>query len=79
MLNPDLIVIGHIMIETIYLSDGNIVGPVLGSPAAYSSVAASSLGTKTGLVSVIGKDMSYYIASPIIEARVDTKGMCIKG
>jgi len=79
MLKPDLIVIGHIMIETIYLCDGSIVGPVLGSPAAYSSVAASSLGTKTGLVTAIGKDMPFYIASPIIEAGVDTKGVCVKG
>lgn len=79
MLKPDLIVIGHIMIETIYLSDGSIVGPVLGSPAAYSSVAASLLGTKTGLVTVVGKDMPYYIASSIIEAEVDTKGICVKG
>jgi len=79
MLNLELIVIGHIMIETIYLNDGSIIGPVLGSPAAYSSVAASSLGTKTGLVTAVGKDMPYYITSPIVESEVDTKGVCIKG
>ena len=79
MLKPELVVIGHIMIETIYLSDDNIVGPVLGSPAGYSSVAASSLGTKTGLVTIIGKDMPYHIVSPIIEAGADTKGICVKG
>ena len=79
MLSLDLTVIGHIMIETIYLSDGSIVSLVLGSSASYSSVAASSLGTKTGLVTVIGKDMPYYIVSPIIESGVDTKGICIKG
>ncbi len=79
MLNPDLIIIGHIMVETIYFSDGNIIGPVLGSPAAYSSVAASSLGSKTGLVTIIGEDMPYYIVSPIIEAGAGTKGICVKG
>lgn len=67
------------MIEAIYLSGGKVIGPVLGSPAAYSSVAASSLGTKTGLVTTIGKDMPYYIVSPIIEAGVDTNGVCVKG
>lgn len=75
----DLIIVGHIMIETIYMRDGKVVGPVLGSPAAYSSVSASLLGTPTGLVTTIGKDMPYYIVSPIIEAGVDTKGICIKG
>ena len=79
VLKPELIVIGHIMIETIYLSDGKIVGPVLGSPAAYSSVAVSSLGMKTGLVTVVGKDMPFYITSPIIEAGVDIKGIRIRG
>jgi len=79
MLKPDLIVIGHIMIETIYLSNGKIVGPVLGSPAAYSSVAASSLGIRTCLVTAIGKDMPFYITNPIIKAGVDTRGICIKG
>jgi len=78
MLKLDLIIIGHIMIETIYLSNGEVIGPVLGSPAAYSSVAASSLDTKTGLATAIGKDMPFYIVKPIIESGVDTKGVCIK-
>lgn len=79
MVKPDLIIIGHIMIETIYLSDGSIVGPVLGSPAAYSSVAASSLNGNIGLVTNIGKDMPYYITEPIIKAGVDAGGINIKG
>ncbi|MHB8276077.1 MAG: hypothetical protein ACYDIA_00280 [Candidatus Humimicrobiaceae bacterium] len=79
MLTPNLVVIGHIMIETIYLSNGKVIGPVLGSPAAYSSVAASSLGTRTGLATVVGKDMPFYIVNPIIETGVETKGICIKG
>lgn len=77
--NPNLVVIGHIMIETIYLSNGKVIGPVLGSPAAYSSVAASSLRTRTGLATVVGKDMPFYIVNPIIETGVETKGICIKG
>ena len=74
----ELIVIGYIMIETIQMNNKNI-GPVLGSPAAYSSVAASTLSLKTGLVMAIGKDMPFYIVKPIIEAGVATKGICIKG
>lgn len=79
MLALDLVVLGHIMIEIIYLSDGKVIGPVLGSPAAYSSVAASSLGTRTGLATIIGKDMPFYIVNPIIEAGVDVKGISICG
>jgi len=79
MLTPNLVVIGHIMIETIYLSDRKTIGPVLGSPASYSSVAASLLGTRTGLATVIGKDMPFYIINPIIESGVDIEGISIKG
>ena len=79
MLALDLVVLGHIMIETIYLSDGKVIGPVLGSPAAYSSVAASSLGTRTGLATIIGEDMPFYIVNPIIKAGVDVKGISIGG
>ena len=74
-----IIIIGHIMIEKIYLGSGEIVGPVLGSPAAYSSVSASFLGGNAGLVTNIGKDMPYYIIKPIIESGVDTSGINIKG
>lgn len=74
-----IVVIGHIMIETIYMSDGSIIGPVLGSPAAYSSVTSSSLGINTGLVTVVGKDMPFYIVDPILKAGVNTKGICIRG
>jgi sugar/nucleoside kinase (ribokinase family) len=53
------------------------IGPVLGGPAAYSSVAASVLGLRTGLVTVIGQDASHYIIEPLIDAGVDTLGLRI--
>jgi len=79
MLDFDIIIIGHIMKEIIYLSNSKVIGPVLGSPAAYASTAAKSLGRKIGLVSVIGKDMLYSILRPIIDADIDLSGLVIKG
>ena len=61
------------------MNNGKIIGPVLGSPAAYSSVAASLLENKTGLVTTIGRDMSFYLIKPIVDAGVDIKGINIKG
>jgi sugar/nucleoside kinase (ribokinase family) len=73
----ELIVVGHIMKEIIEFPDKKI-GPVLGSPAAYSSVAASVLGTITGIVSVIGKDMPKVLFSPLIDAGVDVSGLNVR-
>ena len=75
----ELVVIGHIMIENIYYHNGNKIGPVLGGPASYSSVCASTLGTKTGLVTVIGRDMPYYLIEPFIKSGVNIKGINIIG
>lgn len=79
MLTLELITIGHVIVEKIYLNDGEVIGPVLGSPAAYSSVAATLLGTRTGISTIIGKDMPYYIIEPIIKAGVNIEGLLIKG
>ena len=48
-MEPELVMVGHIINETIEYPDRRIT-PVLGSPAAYSSVVAARLGMKTGLV-----------------------------
>lgn len=52
----DLVVIGHLLKEYIQFPDRKI-GPVLGSPCAYTPVAAARLGVKTGIVTKIGEDM----------------------
>ncbi|MFQ5856636.1 MAG: hypothetical protein ACE5LU_13445 [Anaerolineae bacterium] len=52
-MNPNIIIIGHIINETIQSPD-RTVAPVLGSPAAYSSVIASVLSAQVGLVTKIG-------------------------
>jgi sugar/nucleoside kinase (ribokinase family) len=53
---PDAVVIGNIIKETI-VEGGRATGPVLGSPAAYSSLAMAAAGCPTGLVSFYGGDM----------------------
>jgi len=70
----ELVVINHIVNETIKFPDQTIEG-VLGSPTAYSSVVASKLGVKTGMVTKIGEDMPKDLLQSIYEAGVDTRGI----
>lgn len=51
----DVVVIGNIVKETIIRPD-EIIGPVLGSPCAYTSLALAKLGKKVGIVSYCGND-----------------------
>lgn len=67
---PQAVVIGNIIKETI-VKDGEVVGPVLGSPAAYSSLAMAAAGCPTGLVSHYGNDLPDQISELAI---VDTSG-----
>ncbi len=73
----DLIVIGHLLKEKIIFADSKETGPVLGSPAAYASVAAARLGLKVGLVTKIGKDMPKKLLKVFEEVGVDTEGIRI--
>lgn len=77
-MNPDLITIGHLIKETIEFPEKTI-GPVLGSPAAYSSVAAARLGTRVGIVTKTGEDMPEDLLKPLVEVNVDRRGIKIKG
>lgn len=77
-MKPDLIVIGHLMKEKIIFPD-HIIGPMVGGVSAYFSVVASCLGSKVGIVSKIGRDMSKKLLDPIYKAGVDTKGIRIEG
>lgn len=54
----DIVVIGTILKEDIYFADGRVVGPVIGSPVAYSSVVMAAQGIKVGIVTFYGDDMS---------------------
>lgn len=73
----DIIVIGHLLKEFIMFPDGKKTGPLLGGPAAYSSVAASRLGFKVGIVTKIGTDMPEGLLKVFKETGVDTKGIII--
>lgn len=53
----DVVVIGTIIKETIHFANGRVEGPVLGSPAAYSSLVMAAQGVKVGLISYYGDDM----------------------
>ena len=74
----DIVIIGHIVKEMIYFPD-RIVGPVLGSPVAYSSVVAGKLGAKVCVVTRLGKDMPDLLLSPILHVVVGRKGIIIEG
>ncbi len=75
---PEIVVLGHIIQETIKFPDRTIE-PVLGSPAAYSSVVASVLGASVGIVTKIGQDMPPQLLEPFAEAKVDMRGVHIEG
>jgi len=77
-MNYDIIFLGHIVKEMIYFPD-RIVGPVLGSPVAYSSVVAGRLGGKVGVVTRLGKNMPDYLLSPIFQVVADRRGIKIEG
>lgn len=71
---PELVGIGHIVNEMIYFP-GRTVGPVLGSPPAYSLVAAARLGIRSGIVTRIGGDFPKELLNAFAESGVDTGGI----
>jgi sugar/nucleoside kinase (ribokinase family) len=69
----DLVSIGHILNETIIFEDGS-TQHVLGSPAAYTTVCASRLGAKTGIVTHAGNDIPKRFIDVFGEVGVDRAG-----
>jgi sugar/nucleoside kinase (ribokinase family) len=67
---------GHLIRERVTFP-GHESDEVLGSPAAYSSVAIARLGGRVGLVSRIGTDMPDRLLAPLREAGVCCKGLHI--
>lgn len=59
--NLDIVVIGTIIKETIKFPNRSI-GPVLGSPAAYSSLVMAAQQRKVGIVTYYGNDMDGIIS-----------------
>jgi hypothetical protein len=60
---PELVCVGHLVRETIHFPD-RIEGPLLGSPPAYCSLAAAAQGTRTGIVTRIGPQLSRQLLAP---------------
>ena len=75
----DVVVVGHIIIETIVFPDRQVLTPVLGSPAAYSSVAMARLGERVALCTKVGRDIPTDFVKVFREARIDLAGMRIIG
>jgi len=73
----DVIVLGYIFDENICFPDHKI-GPFLGGTASYSGICLSRLGTRTGIVSNIGKDTSLNLLKPFYDANVNTQGLNMK-
>ncbi len=71
-------VLGHIIIETIVFPDGHVLGPVLGSPAAYSSVALARLGNDVCLCTRAGEDLPEEFHRAFLDAGVCLDGMKIE-
>lgn len=67
----DIVVIGTIIKETIKFPTRTI-GPVLGSPAAYSSLVMAAQGRKVGIVTYYGNDMENIISEIDV---LDKKGV----
>ncbi len=74
-MSVQLVTIGHILNETIIFADGARKGPVLGSPAAYSSVVTARLGISTGIVTKVGSDAPSNLLQPLKDAGVDFGGI----
>ncbi|RLC59920.1 MAG: hypothetical protein DRI01_10820 [Chloroflexi bacterium] len=77
-MTPELVVMSHIVNETIKFPDRVIEG-VLGSPTAYASVAAARLGMSTGVVTKIGTDIPSNFLKAFEEANIDTRGIKVEG
>lgn len=54
----DLVVVGHIVLD--YISrKGATVGPALGGPSVYASLAARTLDSSVGVISTVGPDFGH--------------------
>jgi sugar/nucleoside kinase (ribokinase family) len=71
---PQLVCVGHLVRETIHFPD-RTVGPLLGSPPAYCSLAAASQGTATAIVSRIGPELDAGLLAPLERAGIDLAGV----
>jgi len=53
----DIVVIGTILKEIVHFPEGHEIGPVIGSPVAYSGLVMAAQGVGVGVVTYYGGDM----------------------
>lgn len=70
----EVVSVGHILKEQVIYPEKEI-GPVLGSPAAYSAVASSRLGVNTGIMTKVGENMPKDLLQVFGEAGVNQEGL----
>lgn|GEM_PF-343882 len=70
-----IVVVGHMMEETILMPNMVNSDIVLGGPAAYASVASARLGTLTGVVTRVAQEFPQSFISALTQAGVDTTGI----
>ena len=70
----DIVVIGNVVKETIFLPE-ETVGPVLGSPCAYVSLALAKAEKKVGIVTYYGRDIKREMDE---EMRLVDKSGCLE-
>lgn len=68
----EVVAIGNVIKETI-IREKKIIGPVLGSPCAYTSVALALAGIRTGMISYYGEDFKGEIETEL--RLVDLEGI----
>ena len=76
---PSLVAVGWLVKETIRYPNGAVSKPVLGGCSTYSSIVASKLGTKAGIVTKRGGDVDEKFLDPFFQIKVDTRGVKIEG
>ncbi|MFB3923270.1 MAG: carbohydrate kinase family protein [Terriglobia bacterium] len=74
----DVVMVGHVLCETIVFANGRRVGPLLGSPAAYSGAVTAHLGLRTGIVTKVGPDAPPGLLQPLRDVGVDFSGIDFK-
>jgi len=67
---PDLMVVGHFAIDTIY-RDGKLLGRFPGGPPTYVSLAAVKLGAKVSVLSKVGWDFGKNYTELLARNNVD--------
>jgi sugar/nucleoside kinase (ribokinase family) len=70
---PKVTVIGHILNERVVFPN-RVLYPVLGSPAAYSSICLARLGVRVGLVTMLGPDFPAELLARFDEAGIARAG-----